>query len=68
MLGANKMRQFSIVTVVVWAVAIVALFGASALIARVPHKAEVAAASSSIDIVQMTRDARRLPIEQYDAN
>jgi hypothetical protein len=66
MLGANKMRQISIAAAAV--AVIVALFGASAMIAHVPQKAEVASASSSIDIMQMTRDARGLPVEQFDAN
>jgi hypothetical protein len=65
MLGANKMRQISIASIVI--AVVVALFGASAMIAHVPHKAVAAAASSSIDIMQMTIDAKRLPVEQFDA-
>jgi hypothetical protein len=61
------MRQIFIVTTAVWVAVIVALFGATAMIAKVPQRAE-AAAPSSIDIMQMTRDAKALPIEQFDAN
>jgi hypothetical protein len=62
------MRQISIVTAVVWIAVIAALFGASSMIAKVPQTAEAAAASSPIDIMQMTRGAKNLPVEQYDAN
>ena len=61
------MRQIFIVTTAVWVAVIVALFGATAMIAKVPQRAEAAAAPSSIDIMQMTRDAKALPIEQFDA-
>ena len=61
------MRQIFIVTAAVWVAVIVALFGATAMIAKVPQQAEAAAAPSSIDIMQMTRDAKGLPIEQFDA-
>jgi hypothetical protein len=56
------MRQIVIVTT-----AVVALLGASAMIADVPQKVEAAATSSEIDITQMTRDAKDLPIERFDA-
>jgi hypothetical protein len=56
------MRQIVIV-----ATAVVALLGASAMIADVPQKIEAAATSSEIDIMQMTRDAKDLPIERFDA-
>jgi len=61
------MRQISIATAAV-SIVIAALFGASAMIAKVPQKAEAAAASVAIDIMQLTRDAKNLPVEQYDAN
>jgi hypothetical protein len=41
--------------------------GATAMIADVPKKAAAAAAPVSIDIMQMTRDAKNLPIDQFDA-
>jgi hypothetical protein len=56
------MRQISIVTAAVWIAAIVALFGATSMIAKVPQKAEAAA------IAKLTRDANNLPVEQYDAH
>lgn len=62
------MRQISIVTATVWMAVIVALLGASSMIAKVPQKAEAAAASSPIDIMQMTRNAKNLPVEQFDAD
>jgi hypothetical protein len=68
MLGENKMRQIAIATSAVWVAVIVALFGATAMIAKVPQKAATAAISSPIDIMQMTRDAKDLRIEQFDAN
>ena len=61
------MRQILIVTAAVWVAVIVALFGATAMIAKVTQRAEAAAAPSSIDIMQMTRDAKGLPVEQFDA-
>jgi hypothetical protein len=62
------MRHISMITATVWIAVIAALFGASSMIAKVPPRAEAAAASSPIDILQMTRAAKNLPVEQYDAN
>jgi hypothetical protein len=64
----NQMRQISIATVAVWIAAIVALFSATSMIAKVPQKAAAAAASVPIDIAKLTRDANNLPAEQYDAH
>jgi hypothetical protein len=64
----NTMRHIAIVTSAVWIAVIVALFGATAMIAKVPQRAEAAAISSGIDMMQMTRDAKNLRIEQFDAN
>ena len=64
----NQMRQMSIVTGAVWIAAIVALFGATSMIAKVPQKAGAAAASVPIDIAKLTRDANHLRVEQYDAH
>jgi hypothetical protein len=64
----NQMRQISIATVAVWIAAIVALFGATSMIAKVPQRAAAAAASVPIDIAKLTRDANNLPAEQYDAH
>ena len=62
------MRQISIVTAAAWIAAIVALFGATSMIAKVPQKAEAAGVSVPIDIAKLTRDANNLPAEQYDAH
>jgi hypothetical protein len=67
MLGENKMRQIVIVAAACIAV-IAALFGATARIADVPQQAAAAAASGPIDIPQMMRDSKPLPVEQFDAN
>jgi hypothetical protein len=61
------MRQISIATAAV-SIVIAALFGATAMIAKVPQKAEAAVAPVPIDIAQITRDAKNLPAEQYDAH
>jgi hypothetical protein len=59
------MRQIFIVTAA--AVVIIALFGATTMIAKVPHGTETASASSSIDTLQLTKDAKPLRAEQFDA-
>ena len=59
------MRQIFIAAVA--AVVIVALFGATTMIAKVPHGTEVVSASDSIDIMQLTKAAKPLPVEQFDA-
>jgi hypothetical protein len=64
-LGENKMRQISIITAAALFGVVAAFLGATA---HVPQKAVAAAASSSIDITGMTRDAKALPVEQFDAN
>ena len=57
------MRQIFIMTAAV----IVALFGATAMIAKVPHGTETVLASSSIDTTQLLKNAKPLPVEQFDA-
>jgi hypothetical protein len=66
MLGENKMRQIVIITAAVCVAVIAALFGATARIADVPQQA-AAAPSGPIDIMQMMRDSKALPVEQFDA-
>ena len=61
------MRQIFIVTATVWVAVIAALFGTATMNAHLSQKAEAATAPSSIDIMQMTRDAKVLPVEQFDA-
>ena len=57
------MRQIFIIA----AAAIVAFFGATAMIAKVPHGTATASASSSIDTTQLLKNAKLLPVEQFDA-
>lgn len=57
------MRQIFIIA----AAAIVALFGATAMIAKVPHGTWAVSASGSIDTTQLLKIAKPLPIEQFDA-
>jgi len=61
------MRQIFIVTAAVWVTVIVALFGATAMIAKVPHGTETISASGSIDTGQLMKDAKPLAVEQFDA-
>ena len=61
------MRQIVMVTAAVCIAAVVALFGATARIADVPQAA-AAATSGPIDFMQMMRDSKALPVEQFDAN
>ena len=63
------MRQISILTAAaLFGVIAALLLGATNMTAHGPQQAEVAATSSSIDIMKMTRDAKTLPVEQFDAN
>ena len=59
------MRQIFIVAAA--AVVIIALFGATTMIAKVPHGTETVSASSSIDTLRLTKDAKPLHAEQFDA-
>jgi len=56
------MRQIFIIT----AAAIVALFGATAMIAKVPHGTETVLASSAIDTTLLLKNVKSLPVEQFD--
>jgi hypothetical protein len=68
LLGENNMRQISIVIAAALFGVIAALLGATNMTAHAPQQAEVAAASSSIDIAGMKRDSKLLPVEQFDAH
>lgn len=57
------MRQIFIIAAAV----IVVLFGATAMIAKVPHGTWTASASGSIDTTQLLKNAKPLPVEQFDA-
>jgi len=66
-LGENKMRQTAIAIAVLLTI-IIALFGATVITADAPRKAAQAAATSgSIDDMRMTRDAKGLSVERFDA-
>jgi hypothetical protein len=58
------MRQTVIATALV--VAIVAILGAT--VANSPRKATVAGAGTSIDVMQMMKDAKNLPDQAFDAH
>jgi hypothetical protein len=57
------MRQIFIIA----AAFIVALFGATAMIAKVPHGTGTVSASGSIDTTQLLKNVKSLPVEQFDA-
>ena len=57
------MRQIFIITAAV----IAALFGATAMIAKVPHGTGIVSASGSIDTTQLLKNVKSLPVEQFDA-
>jgi hypothetical protein len=59
------MRQTIIVAAITAAVSI---WGTSMIIAHSAKTAGVSKASSSIDVMQMMRDAKNLPEEKFDAN
>ena len=61
------MRQIVIVTAAVCIAIIVALFGATARVADVPQQAAAAATPGPIDIPQLMRNSKALPVEQFDA-
>jgi hypothetical protein len=57
------MRQIFIIAAAV----IVALFGATAMIAKVPHGTWAVSASGSVDTMQLLKNVKSLPVEQFDA-
>jgi hypothetical protein len=61
------MRLTVIATAAVWLAIVVVLFGATVMTANAPQGARAAAASGSIDVMQMMRDAKNLPDERFDA-
>lgn len=48
--------------------AIFAIWGASTLFARTTDNPIAVTAQSSIDVMQITKEARNLPAEQFDAH
>ena len=45
-----------------------AIWGASAIFADSSKTPNAVAAQSSVDVLQITKEARNLPAEQFDAN
>ena len=62
------MRQTSIVATAAVVIAIVAILGVTVINANSPRQATTAPASASIDVMQMMKDAKHLPQQQYDAH
>lgn len=62
------MRQTSIVATAAVVIAIVAILGVTVINANSPSQATTAPASASIDVMQMMKDAKHLPQQQYDAH
>ena len=61
------MHETVIATAAVLAAIMIALFGPTILTANAPQKAQAEATSDSIDVLQMMRDAKGLPVEFFDA-
>ena len=61
------MRQISIFTAAVLGALILAVYGATVITAHAPRNAQPAAASDAIGVMQMMRDAKDLPHQQFDA-
>jgi hypothetical protein len=61
------MRQTAIIVSTALITAIVAILGAAVIRANPPMKATAAPASVSIDVMQMMREAKNLPHQQFDA-
>ena len=62
------MRQFIAIAATAIISAVVASWGTTVIMAGAAHKANVAPAAASMDIMQMMRNAKSLPEERYDAN
>jgi hypothetical protein len=59
------MRQTTIVAITALITTIVAIWGTSVIDS--PRKASAAPASGAIDVMQMMKDARHLPDQQFSA-
>jgi hypothetical protein len=63
------MRQTFIVAATIAVVtAIVAIWGATVIIAHSPKQTNAGPVSKSIDVMQIMKDAKNLPEERFDAN
>ena len=58
----------TIVTALAVVTAIVAIWGATVIFAHTPNNPNAAMASSSINVMQMMKDAKNLPEEQFEAH
>ena len=67
-LGENKMRLTPILTAAVLIIAVAASFGVAVINANSARKSTIAPASSSIDVMQLMKEAKNLPQEQFDAH
>ena len=62
------MRTTAIVVTTALVSAIVASWGTAAIVGTSHQSPPAMTASVSIDVMQMMRDARNLPVEQFDAH
>jgi hypothetical protein len=65
--GEHKMRQTAIVATSALLVALAAIWGVTVINAKSPTQASVPSSASSIDVMQMMKNAKNLPVQQYDA-
>ena len=61
------MRQIQITVAAALVMAVVAILGVTVINAKFSRHANVAPASSSVDVMQMMKNANDLPQERYDA-
>jgi hypothetical protein len=61
------MRQTAIIASTALITAIVSILGMAVIRANPPMKSTAAPASVSIDVMQMMKDAKKLPHQQFDA-
>jgi hypothetical protein len=62
------MRHTPILTAAAVITAIAAILGVTVINAKSAKQATIAPATSSIDVMQMMKDAKNLPQEQFDAH
>jgi hypothetical protein len=62
------MRQTQIITAALLITGVVALLGVTVINAKSDRHASFARTSGSIDVMQMMRNAKDLPVQQFDAH
>jgi hypothetical protein len=62
------MRQTQIITAAALIAAVVAILGVTVINAKSSKHTTVVPASSSINVMQMMKDAKDLPTQQFDAH